>query len=55
MWAKGEGTPSLIESSMLESLHKFQPFVAMGQSNWLIAEKQSCTCDAPATDSYETE
>jgi len=52
---KGEAFHHYIESSILRSLHKFQPFVVMGQSNWLIAEKQSWTCEAPPSDLYETE
>jgi len=52
---KGQALHLYMESSILGSLHKFQPFAVMGQSNWLIAEKQSWTCEAPPTDSYETE
>ncbi len=36
---KGEALHLSIESSILGSLHSFNFFFAMGQSNWLIAKK----------------
>jgi hypothetical protein len=39
-----------MESSILGSLHSFNFFFVMGQSNWLIAKKKnSWTCEAPPT------
>ncbi len=42
-----------IESSILGSLHRFNFFLVMGQSNWLIAKKKhlkkNWTCEAPPT------
>jgi len=46
---KGEALCLSIESSILGSLHSFNFFFAMGQSNWLIAKKESWTCEAPPT------
>jgi hypothetical protein len=37
---KGESRDLSIESSILGSLHSFNYFFVMGQSNWLIAAKK---------------
>jgi hypothetical protein len=39
-WAKGTTLFLSIESSILGSFRSFNFFFAMGQSNWLIAEKK---------------
>jgi hypothetical protein len=46
---KGEALHFSIESSILGYLHSFNFFCMMGQSNRLIAKKQSWTCKAPPT------
>jgi len=47
---KGEAHDLSMEFSILGNLHSFNLFfVAMGQSNWLIAKIESLTCEAPPT------
>ncbi len=46
---KGEALHLFLESSILGSFHSFFFFFVMGQSNWLIANKKSWTCESPPT------